>query len=802
MDYWRLDEEFPDPRRPDLPDRRRPLLVLVAVVAAASAVGVAGTFHPLLPLFLAIPLLLLALAFLRRPASSWLLLAVLALLSAAHARQETAVDAPTSLATLLRRPSEYAAFTCVLLEDSVLRPASYGRPPAAIFRARLEALDRDGAWRPASGTVRVCLQDPAPVAPLPLYGERWLFRGILTAARPVENGLFTLRRDEAVVAPDRARRLAPAGGNPLVRWCMARRRACAAVLSRGLPPTRGAAILRALLLGYREDIPDALRADFSSTGSIHIFAISGAHVAIVALFLDILLRLLHIPRHRCFPFVAAALALYVLMTGAAVSAVRAAVMLSSAYLAPALRRRPDSLSALSLAALLILIVSPAQVADIGFLLSFSAVWGILAVHPLLERLVLARVPPDPWSPPRPVPFFFHLPALVRWFVGSALLGASVWFVTMPLTLRLFHLFSPIALLVNPFVIPAAFAILLSGVLSLLAAPLPLPLSDTFNAAGSAVAEALARLVETAAAVPYGHLFLPPPPLYLVILWFAAIALAARAIRRRLPHAWPLSALALLLLAAAWAVPTARRTTLDLLDAGSGQSLFLRTPSASVLLDAGPAYRAHRTLRQLRALGANRLDVLLLSHPDSDHVGAASEILSVHPAREIWLPAVRWRTPAFEAWLSAQAAAGTTLRHLSAGDIGTFPPDVHWEVLWPPAGLAPLRCADDASLLLRLSRGTNAVLVASDFGTPQEAAYLALHRAAPLDHPLPAASSLVVGRHGDATATTPDFLSAVRPSAAYLSCAPDTRKRLPDPALLDLLSTNSVPLHLSPAPIPF
>lgn len=88
---------------------------------------------------------------------------------------------------------------------------------------------------------------------------------------PRRKGLFTLPENEAVIDSDRAQFLAAGHGNPIKSWCMERRRACRKILSRGLddfPEERG--ILQALLLGYREDLPSALRQDFAATGTVHI----------------------------------------------------------------------------------------------------------------------------------------------------------------------------------------------------------------------------------------------------------------------------------------------------------------------------------------------------------------------------------------------------------------------------------------------------------------------------------------------------------------------------------------------------
>jgi len=237
--------------------------------------------------------------------------------------------------------------------------------------------------------------------------------------------------------------------------------------------------------------------------------------------------------------------------------------------------------------------------------------------------------------------------------------------------------------------------------------------------------------------------------------------------------------ALAVLAAGWWGWTAARTRVRVLGAAPGQAVLVQSGGTRVLLDAGPNYRATPVNRQLREAGVNGLDAVVLSHPDAAHTGAAPEILAEHPAKELWIPARRWRVPSFEAMVDGCRAAGMAVRELKAGDEGDFggPGGVHWEVLWPPED-APMGCADDAAMAIRLSRGTHAALVAGDFGGAQEAEYLRRMAREPGWWRVPAAETLVAGRHGGADASSEAWLRAVNPRLAVASCANGKDARLP------------------------
>ena len=780
---------------------------LALPVVAGAAAGICAPISPawfwgagavlLLPLFV----------WVRQRGSVAPLLAAAFFLMAAHARLATGGGGPTTLAAALVRPMEYVQVVVLALEDAVPQAAQPGRAAGATFAARAEGLNRDGSWQRVDDRLRVAVRGALPGGRLPRYGERWRLRGLVCPAVPRRKGLFTLPENEAMVDGDRIFFLDAGRGNPFVEWCLARRRACREILGRGLerlPEERG--VLQALLLGYREDLPRALRRDFAATGTVHIFAISGAHVGMVSLMIAGLLRALRIPMTRWFLFLAPLLAVYVVATGAATSAIRAGVMAVLMLAAPFCKRRPDAVSGLAVAAIAILLAAPGQLGDMGFLLSFTAVAGLLAIQPLFDAAAVRLFRRDDWQLPeeeRAGTRRIREAGLAATRFG--LVSVSAWIATAPLTAFFFNLFSPIALGMNLLVIPAAFCILMSGVLGLLSAPLSGWLAETFNHAAALFAAGLARCIGWAADFPGGHEFVRTPPAAGVVAWYAVLA-AATTMARRVRPALPVGLGLLAALALAWNAREAHRCRISVLDVGEGSATLVQARSARILADAGSAFDAPDTLRLMRAEGVNRLDALILSHADARHVGAALELLSDLPIRELWVPATFWPSPVMKDVLRRAEAAGVPIRALRAGDAGDWPGDVRWETFWPPADLE-LSCADDASLVLRIARGGTAVLVAGDAGQAVEQRLVA-------SGPSLAASVLVAGRHGDAGATGDAWLDAVRPRDAIVSAGPHALERHPDEETVarlaahgvrlwrtDLQGTIQVDLARDPAPWP-
>jgi competence protein ComEC len=509
------------------------------------------------------------------------------------------------------------------------------------------------------GLVRLKMRGPWPTELFP--GDELVIRTRLS--RPYRFGnagsfdypAFLTTRDIWIIG----RILSPAHIHPLtkdiswvhsLRYLPERTRLAIRELLAKTFPKKQAGIYRALLIGDRSGIDPQTLEDFKASGCMHILAISGLHLSLLASALFVICYwLARRSQYLMLRFSAKKLALsatipplcaYALLAGAQTPVLRSLVMVLVFILAFCVNRKRSLFTALACAALIILLWNPLSLTTVSFQVSFMAVASLILILPRLTSLVQQEDAPDR----NPLQRFLR--TAVRWICAALLVSVTATIGSAPLLIQAFNRLSTVGPVANLFLEP--LLCLWSLPLGLMAIPFlfisPHHIAEwilQLGGHGIATAMAMAKLFGNTG---FSNIWLPTPPVFLILLYYLALALCLTRIpfRKTIPlflgvcclFFFPLQSL------------TARFSTgseITFLDVGQGSSSLLSFPGGKkVLIDGGGSSSSRFNVgEQLIApylwhRGITRLEAIVITHPDADHYNGIPFLLQRFHPQALWI----------------------------------------------------------------------------------------------------------------------------------------------------------------------
>lgn len=696
-------------------------------------------------------------------------------------------------------PDEIAFHTSqgpVVLQALVAEePVPTGRQQELLLQAR-RLVDRDPS-QGVRGLVQARVSGAGPLH----YGDLVEVHGRLAPLPYADSPSYTdylLARGIHAQLQAEAIQVLARGQGSLWKHVLLRVREAVQSAVRRILPEPQAGLLLGVLLGQKRALPQSVMDRFNATGLSHIVVVSGWNITVVA---ALLARLFGpwLGRRRATLASLLGVAAYVLLVGLEPPVVRAGITGSLTLVALLLGRTAFALTSLAAAGMAMTAWQPFLLWDASFQLSFAATVGLIFLAAPLEQGVSSwlsqRLPED------------RSRRVLGWLKEPLLVSLAAQVMVLPLLLHYFGRLPLIAPLTNLLVLPAQPLLMAWGAAAAAAGMVWLPLGQVVGAVAwlfltwtLGVADVLARL-------PYASLEVAPWGWGGVVAYYLALAAGfwflrtePEARRERLARLWSALregagllgvAMVLALVAAAALVHLPDgRLHVWFLDVGQGDAILMQSPGGrQVLVDGGPDPMVLLpALSKAMPFWDRSLDLVVLTHPDGDHVSGLTDVPGRYAIAQVLETALPHDEPSARQWQEEVQGAGIPILLAERGMVLDLGDGVLLEVLHPPPSWRPAKAGDDnnGSIVLRVTHGGVSFLLTGDLERAGEAELL--RQGLPLG-----STVLKVAHHGSGRGSTEPFLEAVRPQLAVVSVGAGNRFGHPADAVLTRLESLGVPV---------
>ncbi len=503
-----------------------------------------------------------------------------------------------------------------------------------------------------------------------------------------------------------------------------------------------AAFIKSLIFGDKSSLDDGFKNDIRKSGMSHATAVSGLHISIIVAFIIFFtknkyLKLLAIP----------AMFIFVFMVGASQSAIRAAIMQSLAIISHVEKREYDSLTSVSFAAFVLVLINPYCVTDASFILSFAATFGIILLYPKLI------------SPFGDIHGWIRKPINV--LVSAFAITVSAILFTMPITSYTFSSVSLIAPVSNVLLSIPINVVFTGGIMVLFLGEIFLPLGKVAALVLGFMVELVTKSIKVFAKVPYSEIFTGDRLMILAVLYLCIVAVytilaGKKKIRPLVATAICVLSILLVITVRPNIAPGIEYSGIrfDVLDVGQGQCVVATADDICVVVDCGGDKDSGSiAINHLLNRGIDEIDALILTHAHSDHVNGAEYLTETINTSSVYMP-LKDKSNADFIDISENVDDNGEVFFLKDDKTLSFG-KMEVSVLTLPEG----RDENENGLVVIISDGDYDTLITGDIPSAQEKLILSK---------VPDCESYIAGHHGSKTSSSIALLNKALPELCVIS----------------------------------
>jgi competence protein ComEC len=547
-------------------------------------------------------------------------------------------------------------------------------------------------------------------------------------------------------------------------------------------------ILKALILGEKQDIDKDILEQFKNVGVVHVLAISGLHVGFIIIFVMVLLSLFRLKYNHQIYALLIMLFIYVVLINFKAPVIRASLMAGLYLLAKLSERKVSLYNIVFFVAFFLLIIDPRDLFNPGFQFSFTAVLSIVYGYKKLNNYFPLKSKID-FKKNRLIKKFF-----IVFIWDASLVSIAAVLGTLPLTIYYYGIVPTYALFANIIVIPLIGLIVMMGLMMLIVSLFSSLLAATLGNFIDLIFDFLKIIIEYFYNLPYSFIYSTTPSLLTILLLMLLVYLIFNIISRK-HQIFTLGVVLIIIFLNISKNNNTKNLEVTFLDVGQGDASFVKFPNGeSMLIDGGDATKdwdqgKNAILPFLKYNNVSNIKYVVASHPHNDHIGGLTEILKTVKVDTLVISAYEFNTKKYSEMIGICKTKGIPIRYVGKGN-QLFPDSSCRVYILHPSDefveehdFSGVEC-NNSSIVMKIQYGENGILFTGDAEKDAETAYSQYGN-------FLESEMIKTGHHGSKTSSTQKMLGFVNPLAAVISVAERNKFRHPSPVTIDKFEYNHI-----------
>ena len=527
-------------------------------------------------------------------------------------------------------------------------------------------------------------------------------------------------------------------------------------------------LLSGMLIGEKSNLQKEIQKDFRDSSLSHVLAISGMHVSYVMLGITFLISKIKFSKKMSKIVIILILLFFIILTGKTASVTRACFMSSYIILASLLHKKAHVLGSISISLLIILIINPYFILDIGLQLSYGGTIGIVLIYPILKKLKKKKEDKNS-------KFKKIIHKVKEKILDIILITISANLVIFPIVLFHYNTISFTFIISNLLISPIIGIIIILGFISVFASYIISPISKVMFLILQTFLNLLIKIAHFCAELPFSKVYFPTPKIYVIIIYYVFLIfiilernkiIVIKKINKKIIIIFVIIIIILNLILNF--IP--KTFTISFIDVGQGDSMLISTPKGKKILIDGGGSRDEESFNigkqtlipYLLNKGITKLDYILISHFDSDHVGGILSVLEELKVEKVII-CEQEENENYRRFKEIVKNKKIKVYVVKKGDNVKIEENILLNILWPKDEKIKENAINNNSIVAKLNYKNFSILLTGDIEKIAENEILKEYENSNILN----ANILKVAHHGSKSSSINEFLEKVKPQIALI-----------------------------------